>query len=159
MGRHSAIDQTEEMPLPKTTITQLIDDDTIKWKHFPCYWSFVRGIHRSPVDSPHKGLWRGVLTFSLICAWTNSWANTETPVIRDAIALVMTSLWCYAYLCHRSSWCLWKVCRFWVKDISKTNKPVVQILQTLVLGIAVVREKYFSSLTTDKMGNIYLASI
>ena len=21
-------------------------DDVIKWKHFPCYWSFVRGIHR-----------------------------------------------------------------------------------------------------------------
>ena len=20
-------------------------DDVIKWKHFPCYWSFVRGIH------------------------------------------------------------------------------------------------------------------
>ena len=24
-------------------------DDVIKWKHFPCYWPFVRGIHRSPV--------------------------------------------------------------------------------------------------------------
>ena len=22
-------------------------DDVIKWKHFPCYWSFVRRIHRS----------------------------------------------------------------------------------------------------------------
>ena len=30
-------------------------DDVIKWKHFPRYWSFVRGIHRSPVKSPHKG--------------------------------------------------------------------------------------------------------
>ena len=29
-------------------------DDVIKWKHFPRYWSFVRGIHRSPVNSPHK---------------------------------------------------------------------------------------------------------
>ena len=27
-------------------------DDVIKWKHFPCYWPFVRGIHRSPVNSP-----------------------------------------------------------------------------------------------------------
>ena len=26
-----------------------IHDDVIKWKHFPRYWSFVRGIHRSPV--------------------------------------------------------------------------------------------------------------
>ena len=30
-------------------------DDVIKWKHFPRYWTFVRGIHRSPVNSPHKG--------------------------------------------------------------------------------------------------------
>ena len=31
-----------------------IHDDVIKWKHFPRYWPFVRGIHRSPVNSPHK---------------------------------------------------------------------------------------------------------
>ena len=30
-------------------------DDIIKWKHFPRYWPFVRGIHQSPVNSPHKG--------------------------------------------------------------------------------------------------------
>ena len=30
-------------------------DDVIKWKHFPRYWPFVRVIHRSPVNSPHKG--------------------------------------------------------------------------------------------------------
>ena len=29
----------------------------------------------SPVDSPHKGQWRRTLMVSLICAWTNSWAN------------------------------------------------------------------------------------
>ena len=40
-------------------------DDVIKWKHFPRYWPFVRGIHRSPVNSPHKGQWRGALMFSL----------------------------------------------------------------------------------------------
>ena len=32
-----------------------LHDDVIKWKYFPRYWPFVRGIHRSPVDSPHKG--------------------------------------------------------------------------------------------------------
>ena len=32
-------------------------NDVIKWKHFPRYWPFVRGIHRSPVNSPHRGLW------------------------------------------------------------------------------------------------------
>ena len=46
-------------------------DDVIKWKLFSRYWPFVRGIHRSPVNSPHKGQWCGALVFSLICAWTN----------------------------------------------------------------------------------------
>ena len=40
-------------------------DDVIKWKYFPRYWPFVRGIHRSPVNSPHKGQWRGALMFFL----------------------------------------------------------------------------------------------
>ena len=31
-----------------------LHDDVIKWKHFPHYWPFVRGIQRSPVNSPHK---------------------------------------------------------------------------------------------------------
>ena len=48
-------------------------DDVIKWKHFPSY--FVRGIHRLPVVSPQKGQWRRDLILSLICAWTNDWAN------------------------------------------------------------------------------------
>ena len=39
-------------------------DDVIKWKHFPRYCPFVRGIHRSPMNSPHKGQWRGALMFS-----------------------------------------------------------------------------------------------
>ena len=52
-------------------------DDVTKWKHFPCYWPFVRGIHRSPVNSPHKGQWRGALMFSLICARINGWVNNR----------------------------------------------------------------------------------
>ena len=52
-------------------------DDDIKWKHFPPYWPFVRGIHRSPVNSPHKGHWREALMFSLICAWINGWVNNH----------------------------------------------------------------------------------
>ena len=44
-------------------------------EHFPRYWPFVWEIHRSPVNSPHKGQWRGALMFSLICAWINGWVN------------------------------------------------------------------------------------
>ena len=46
---------------------RLNHDDVIKWKHFPRYWPFVRRIHRSPVNSLHKGQWCGALVFSLIC--------------------------------------------------------------------------------------------
>ena len=59
---------------------RLIDlqhDDVIKWKHFPRYWPFVRGYHRSPVNSPHKGHWCGTLIFSLICAWIKGWVNNR----------------------------------------------------------------------------------
>ena len=52
-------------------------DDVIKWKHFPRYWPFVRGIHRSPVNSPHKGQWRRTLKVLLICAWRNGWVSNR----------------------------------------------------------------------------------
>ena len=51
------------------------------WRHqmetLSRYWPFVRGIHRSPVNSTHKGQWRGSLMFSLIYVWINSWANNR----------------------------------------------------------------------------------
>ena len=56
-------------------IGECFQDDVIKWRPFPRYWSFVRGIHWSPVNSPHKGQWRGALMFSLICVWINGWVN------------------------------------------------------------------------------------
>ena len=63
---------------PGETYTQSqVQDDVIKWKHFPRYRPFVRGIHRSPVNSPHKDQWHGALMFSLICAWTNGWVNNR----------------------------------------------------------------------------------
>ena len=79
-------------------------DDVIKWKHFPRYWPFVRGIHRSPVNSPHKGQWRGVLMFSLICARISGWANSrEAGDLRRHRAhydvIVMTEM-CYEQKMH-----------------------------------------------------------
>ena len=53
---------------PRTSLFPYTHNDVIKWKLFPRYWPFVRGIHRSPVNSPHKGQWRRALIFSLICA-------------------------------------------------------------------------------------------
>ena len=56
---------------------QRVHDDMIKWKHFSRCWPFVRGIHRWPVNSPHKGQWRGAVMFSFICAWINGWENNR----------------------------------------------------------------------------------
>ena len=55
-------------------------DDVIKCKCYLRYWPFVQGIHRLPVNSPHKGQWRGALMFSLICAWINGWVNNSDAV-------------------------------------------------------------------------------
>ena len=55
----------------------IFHDDVIKWKLFPRDWPFVRGIHRSPVNSLHKGQWRRALMFSLFCARINGWVNNR----------------------------------------------------------------------------------
>ena len=55
-------------------------DDVIKWQHFPRYGPFVREIRRPPVNSQHKGQWRGALMFSLICFWMNGWVNNREAV-------------------------------------------------------------------------------
>ena len=51
------------------------------WRHqmetFSALLAFVRWIHRSPVNSPHKGQWRGALIFSLTCARINDWVNNR----------------------------------------------------------------------------------
>ena len=51
-----------------------VHDDVMKWLHY--YLPFLRGIHRWPVDSPHKGQWRGSLMFTR----TNGWANNRDTV-------------------------------------------------------------------------------
>ena len=49
------------------------------WRHqmetISVLLAFVRGIHRSPVNSPHKGQWLRTLMFSLIRARINGWIN------------------------------------------------------------------------------------
>ena len=67
-------------PLRDVTIMIRISkthDDVIKWKHFPRCWPFVRGIHRTLVNSPHKCQWRGSLMFSLTLPCTKNWVNNR----------------------------------------------------------------------------------
>ena len=68
---------TSLKPYPSAVLRMVYHDDVIKRKHFPRYWSFMRGIHRLPVNSPPKGQWREALMLSLICAWINAWVNNR----------------------------------------------------------------------------------
>ena len=53
-----------------------VDGMTSWWRHqmetFSALLAFVRGIHRPPVNSSHKGQWCRALMFSLICVWINN---------------------------------------------------------------------------------------
>ena len=115
----------------------------IWWRHqFPRYWPFVRGIHRSPVNSPHKGQWRGALMFSLICAWITGWVNNREAVdLRrhhahyDVIVMILTGSvgldpdeYFQAQPCFKNSECIvWKSC---------------------VLGVSVLVNKSYKNLWT-----------
>ena len=51
------------------------------WRHqmetFSAILSLCAGNSPVPVNSPHKGQWRGALMFSLICAWINDLVNNR----------------------------------------------------------------------------------
>ena len=57
------------------------------WRHqmetFSVLLALCAGTSPVPVNSPHKGQWRGALMFSLIYAWINDWVNNrETGDLR-----------------------------------------------------------------------------
>ena len=64
--------------MPRAHVTRL-HVNVIKWKHFPCYWTFVwvstGTIHQSPVDSLKKASDAELWCF--LCAWINGWANNR----------------------------------------------------------------------------------
>ena len=81
--------------------------DVIKWKHFPRYWPFVRGIHRWPVDSSHKSQWRGALVFFFDLRlnkqqWRRRWFETPSrslsrygyvACLRSHVSMVQLADW------------------------------------------------------------------
>ena len=64
-------------PAKSSLVMIRFHDDVIQWKHFPRHWPFVRGIHRSPVNSLDRRQWRRALMFSLIYSWMNGWINID----------------------------------------------------------------------------------
>ena len=93
-------------------------DDVIKWKHFPRYWSYVRGIHR----------WMPVLMASntelscfFICARINDWENNDDAgdlrrhrTHYDVIVLDFFSFSSRGPFCYRRftkhAWNIWHGC-------------------------------------------------
>ena len=51
------------------------------WRHqmemFSALLALCTGNSPVPVNSPHKGQWRGALMFSFICVWINDWVNNH----------------------------------------------------------------------------------
>ena len=104
--------------------------DLIQWKHFPRYWPFLRGIHQSTVNFPHKGKWRRTLMFSLICAWINGWVNNhEAGDLRFHRAHYdITVMYLGNYLCDQQAmaWmhCVTKACRWQAKMSHNTSNLI-----------------------------------
>ena len=102
--------------------TDNFHDDVIKWKHFPRYWPYVRGIHRSSVISPHKGQRHGALIFSLICAWINCLVNNrEAGDLRRHRAhygVTLRALWVQGFVVNHAIQTV-SVNKFWVMPINK----------------------------------------
>ena len=94
------------------TETKSSHDDVTKWKHFRRYCTFVRGIHRFPVNSPHKGQWRGALMFSLVCNRINGWVNNgEAGDLRRHRAHYDVTVMNWLPI----SWPLYKTCVLWLE--------------------------------------------
>ena len=113
-----------------------VHDDVIKWKQVPRYWPFVWGIHRSPVNSPHKGQWRGALMFSLI--WDNWVNNREAGDLRrhrahyDVIVMFVfhnISLISYHIVFHQIGSMNQRLCR--VKSCNIHFEPLTLSLPSL----------------------------
>ena len=69
---HPAITQ---WPLPAHHMVLI----SYMWRHQMEIFSalLVLSAGNSPVNSPHKGQWRGALVFPLICTWINGWVNNR----------------------------------------------------------------------------------
>ena len=120
-------------------VLQWKHSDVIKWKHIPCYRPFVRG----PVNSPHKGQWRGALMLFFFCAWTNGWVNNPSAVFRRHRAHYGVTV--IRWKLHRPPQC-WKM-------------AANALLLFMISGIVSVRQrlKSFTS-SLDMVYTLYLIS-
>ena len=86
------------------------------WRHqmetFSALLALCAGNSPVPVNSTHKGQWRGALMFSLIYAWINDWVNNrEAGDLRrhhgHCDVNVMNSLEINYFTCSTFVWLFW----------------------------------------------------
>ena len=111
------------------------------WRHqmetFSALLALCAGNSPVPVNSPHKGQWRGALMFTLIYARINGWVNTREAgdlrrygphydvivMVADALVLcirrksatmiliIMQDKWVHVLHWEGSQWCVQSQCR------------------------------------------------
>ena len=75
-----------ETPLWRQCNGEKGHDNALAWKRFPQYCPFVRGIHRSPGDSPHKGLlMQSFDSFFVVKLKQVTQQTVDLPVIQEAL--------------------------------------------------------------------------
>ena len=100
------------------------------WRHqmetLSALLAICAGNSPPPVNSPHKGWWRGALIFYLICAWLNGWANNgEAGDLRRHRAHYDVSVMCSIQIpgfesCPRHLKALWTllICNYFTHHIA-----------------------------------------
>ena len=86
-----------------------------------------------PVNSPHKGQWRGTLIFSLICPWINGWVNNRKAddLRRNCAHFEVIVMGCdlrhWTYNCFMT----WRNCDLLTESIEDYQPPAFAILLLL----------------------------
>ena len=139
-------------------------DDVIKWKHFPRYWPFVRGIHRPPVNSPHKGQWRGALMFSLICIRINGLVNNggAGDLIRYRVhydVIVMHKIYLIFFLFQEPDWHPNSIHREeWIRCHGYRGEQCQEMLSKLTQLESTIKQKYSFSADAVHLQNYSMVS-
>ena len=93
LPRYMAQVATHLVPLVNRLFSHYQHDDVIKWKHFPRYWPFVRGIHRSR--------WNNRTKASDAELWCFLWSAPEKNRLSK-------QLWDWWF--ETPPWSLWRQC-------------------------------------------------
>ena len=88
------------------------------WRHqmetFSALLALCAGNSPVPVNSPHKGQWRGSFMFSLIWTWTNGWVNNRNAGdLRRNRAHYDVTVMSFGPQCVNSLWqsdAMWRTC-------------------------------------------------